>query len=98
MVAGGKPLWYIQIFTTVSAFILTIFFMSVCMNWSSGLDGMPRPDKYPWDDWDTLKTAGFVPFREKLQGSLLWFNLGSGLLTTLGGSLFAYVLYQQKIK
>lgn len=98
MAAGGKPLWYIQIFTTVATFILTVFYMSVCLNWSGGLDGMQRPPKYPVDEWEILIETGIKPFKATLQGPLLWFNLGSGLLTTLGGAAFGYLLFRQRIR
>jgi hypothetical protein len=98
MVAGGKPLWYLQIFTTFSTFIFTIFFASTCINWAGGLDGLSRPGKYPKDEWEMLTQNGIEPFRKKIQGTMLWTNLGMGLLLTLTGSAFAYLLYKQKIK
>jgi hypothetical protein len=98
MVAGGKPLWYLQVFTTFSTLVFTIFFTSVCLSWSGGLANVSRPKKFPEDDWEATVEAFIIPFRTKLSASLLWFNLSVGLLTTIGGAIFGYLLYRRRIK
>ena len=98
MVAGGKPLWYLEIFTTGSTLILTIFFVATCISWSGGLDGVTRPDRFPKDEWESLLKNGIEPFRKSLQGMLLWFNIATGMSTAIAGSAFAYLLYRQKIR
>jgi hypothetical protein len=96
MVAGGKPLWYLQIFTTGGALILTVFFLSLCLSWASGLNAPARPPKYPQEEWDHLLREGVAPFRESLASYMLWFNLGMGLVISVAGAAFGYLLYREK--
>ena len=96
MVAGGKPLWYLQLFTTGGAFVLTVFFLSICFSWSSGLNAPARPPKYPKDEWDHLLREGVDPFRQSLTSFMLWINMGVGILISIGGTAFAYLLYREK--
>jgi hypothetical protein len=96
MVAGGKPLWYLQLFTTGSALVLTVFFLSICLSWASGLSDPARPPKYPIEEWDHLLREGIHPFRESLSSFMLWCNLGMGLTICACGAAFGYLLYREK--
>lgn len=104
MVAGGKPLWYIQLFTTFSTLVFTIFFASVCSSWSGGLSDIlkdrdaKRPEKFQEKQWIHLLQNYVEPFSKSLTSFLLWFNLGSGLVVVAAGSAFGYLLYRHKIR
>ena len=102
MVAGGKPLWYIQVFTTFSAFVLTIVFMSVSLSWSKGLRAVVA------DPNTTLRTTHLLHIDkvvesakvliETLTGVGLYFNVGVGFTVVVAGSLFGFLLYKEKVK
>lgn len=98
MVAGGRPLWYLQLFTTGSTFVFTVFFLSVCSSWASGLNDPARPPKYPKDEWNHLVKEGIGPYKESLRSALLWINLIVGLAVVGCGAAFAYLMYKSKTK
>jgi hypothetical protein len=104
MVAGGKPLWYIQIFTTTSTLIFTIFFASVCSSWSGGLSGIladkeaKKPEKFTEGEWKHLLVNYLEPFSKSLSSFLLWANIGTGVLVVAAGAAFGYLLYRHQIR
>ncbi len=97
MVSGGRPLWYLQLFTTGAAFVLTIFFASVCLSWSSGLAEIAKPPKYPQDEWDHFIKEGIRPYKDAISSALVWVNLACGLSVVCGGGAFGYLLYRRKV-
>jgi hypothetical protein len=98
MVAGGKPLWYLQIATTASTLILTVFFTATCMSWASGLGEPVKPPKYPKDEWNQLVKERIEPFRASLKSAMLWINLAVGTAVVAGGAAFGYLMYRSKTK
>lgn len=102
MVAGGRPLWYLQTFTTGSMFILTIFFMSTCLSWMSGLTKivedpggnlreMPKPDQ------DIMVKDSRV-FLGTLKGGAFYCNVIMGVIGFISGAAFSYLLYRERAK
>jgi hypothetical protein len=100
MVAGGKPLWYIEIFTTGATLIFTIFYASVCASWSGGLaEVLSTPERKPPDypNWGHM-LKDIKPFQKWLTSYMLWLNLATGLTVTIAGAAFAYLLLRHKIR
>jgi hypothetical protein len=102
MVAGGRPLWYIQSFTTFSMLFLTLFFMGVCLSWGSGLrqimedPGGHLQDMTPKErqfivNWSTV-------LLETVKGANFFVNMGFGLLASAAGVAFSYALYREKVQ
>jgi hypothetical protein len=104
MVAGGKPLWYIQIFTTFSTLVFTVFITSVCSSWASGLSDIladsdtKRPENFREPEWARLLVNYVEPFRKYLSSYILWLSLGSGLTVFVYGAAFGYLLYRHRVR
>ena len=102
MVAGGRPLWYLELFTTFSTLFLTLFFAGICLSWSSGLakivdDPQAQLANYPSNKRHQL--AKYCnEFKEILQGGTLISNMVLGLLLVLLGSTFGYLLHRERAK
>jgi hypothetical protein len=97
MVSGGKPLWYLEMFTTFSIFVLTIFFSSTLGSWASGLysilDDPEHTKLYTKVYIDYMKD-----FARTMRGATFYFNLGMGLLATISGAILGYLIYKEKVK
>ena len=102
MAAGGKPLWYLEMFTTFSILFLTIFFVSVVSSWSSGLkkiiaDPAENLGDFPEKDRKQL-LKNLKYFDESISGASLYCNLIVGFSVGAAGIAFAYLLYKEKIR
>jgi hypothetical protein len=102
MVAGGKPLWYLEMLTTFSIFFLTVFFAGVLGSWSAGLARVidnPKEhlDHFPPDQIPSL-VKNFQYLRHTITGATFYFNLCVGSVAAISGALFGYLLYKEKVK
>jgi len=102
MVAGGKPLWYLEVFTTVSTLFLTLFFMAVCLSWSTGLgklinDSESLLSEFPQDRRKKL-LDDCSAFREFLLGGTFYSNVLLGLIVSILGGVFGYLMLRERVK
>ena len=105
MPAGGKPLWYIQMFTTFSVLFLTFFFIGTLGSWSSKLKGIIEDPVAGLQDLHlqdsgkhTALIRAITDFHGTISGGTFYVNLLVGLCVGCAGIGFAYLLYKEKIK
>ena len=100
MVAGGKPLWYLELFTTFSTFFLTIFFLWVCLSWSAGISKIVQNPKtelefYPETNRGKL-AKNCSDFLSVLKGGTFYVNLAVGSIVISLGSAMGYLMMREK--
>jgi len=102
MVAGGKPLWYLEMLTTFSIFFLTVFFAGVLGSWSAGLARVIDNPKEHLDHFSPDQIPSLVKnfqyLRHTITGATFYFNLCVGSVAAISGALFGYLLYKEKVK
>jgi hypothetical protein len=102
MVAGGKPLWYLEMLTTFSIFFLTIFFAGVLGSWSAGLTRVMDNPKEHLENFPEDKIPGLLKnldfLKQTITGATFYFNLCVGSVAAVAGAGFAYLLYKEKVK
>lgn len=102
MVAGGKPLWYLELFTTFSIFFLTMFFAAVLASWSAGLTRVMEDPKEYLGNFPDDKIPGLLKnldyLKHTITGATFYFNLCVGSVAAIAGAGFGYLLYKEKVK